>query len=735
MRTQFARLMVVFVVFATGLTVRPASGDLAAYWKFDEASGTAAFDCSGNGYDAKVCGAIRTSKGYFGGALNFGNEEYLSIPAGVLSSISKQMTISFWYYGKSVGRFPRTDHILSAWNERQRILSIHLPWRDNKVYWETGSGWVPGHAWVDGKLIRSDYVSKSAEAEEHQDCWNHWVFIKNADTGEMKIYLNGALWCSGFDRRQRISEVTSFNFGLNRSDTPPDGFDGLLDDVAIFDHALGETEVAQLYSLGAASFIPVPESLQVLGEAVQRAEAIIKGNKPQEAIGFLQGKIMECKQWRQENPNGAESDYRMLSHDLYSLLAKAKEATGAPQDEIAEAYKHAIESGLLSSAKQARTLLWLYENVKTGAYEKIVHFLLENNSDWAGEVAAQAEAMARKQKSKAAIRFLELHLDAYERWRQKHPLEETIVEDRLPGIYFQLARTKETAGAPRRDIANAYSKTFSSSRFDYTPQQTTALVWLLQNEFTSEYTTITNSLTQDFDSKGPFANVVSNTCKYFELEKDWAQFEGFLDTLFVQAKNPFDWARLVESCLNDRTNRWAEEYYKYLENRPKLRFGWDWIAEQHIASGDFEKAAQAYQDIIETDGEGQNRSTLQLRLCRCLFYGGEYVKAISALEGFIADNKVINRDAVKEAMLMKGRAHLHLCQLDEAKEEFVALMSGYPELRNSAEANFYTGYCLMKQGKFEAAAGIFDGIIRDHPDDLYARKARMCKTHIRNVIQ
>lgn len=735
MRAQFARVTIVFVVFGMGLTVGPVRADLAAYWKFDESSGATAFDCSGNGYDAKVCGAIWTSKGYFGGALSFGNEEYLSIPAGVLSSISKQMTISFWYYGKSVGRVPRTDHILSVWNERQRILSIHVPWRDNKVYWEAGSGWVPGHALVDGKLIRSDYVSKSAQAGEYEDCWNHWVFIKNADTGEMKIYLNGALWCSGFDKRQKISQVTSFNFGLNRSDTPPDGFDGLLDDAAIFDRALSEAEVAQLYSVGATSFVAVPESLQALAEAVQRAEAIIKGKEPQEAIGFLQGKIEECKRWRQENPNSAELDYRILSHDLYFLLAKAKEAAGAPGDEVAETYKQAIESGMLSSAKQARTLLWLYENVKTEAYEKIVHFLLENNSDWAREVAAQAEAMAGRQKSKAALRFLELHVDAYEHWRQKHPLEETIVEDRLPGIFFQLAKLKERAGAPKRDIADAYSKTFSSSRFDYTAQQTTALIWLLQNEFTSEYTGIMNSHTRDSDFRGPFANVVSNACKYFELEKDWAKFERFLDILFAQASKGFEWARFVESCLSDRTNRWAEEYYKYLENKPKSGFGWDWIAEQHMADGDFEKAAQAYQNIIEADGEGQNRSTLQLRLCRCLFYGGEYVKASSALEGFIADNKDINRDAVKEAMLMKGRAHLHLGQLDEAKEEFVALVRRYPEMRNSAEANFYTGYCLMKQDEFEAATGIFDGIIRDHPDDLYASKARMCKTHIRNVVQ
>lgn len=735
MKARFEKLMIASAVSVIGLTAHIASADLVAYWKFDESSGDTAFDSSGNAYDATVSRATWTTKGRFDGALNFSGGEYMSIPIGVLSSINKQITISMWQYGKSAGRFPQDDNPLSAWNHDKRILSIHLPWKDGKVYWEAGNGWVPRRPRVRGEVIRSDRLFKPAKAEEYQGRWNHWVFIKNADTGEMKMYLNGTLWCSGFDKTQRISGATLFNIGFYPAGNHLNGYEGFLDDMAIFDHALSKNEVAQLYSLGPTFFIPIPESLQVLIDTIQEAEVVTNEEKPQEAIAFLEDKIAECKQWRQENPNRAALHYRILSYDLYSLLAKAKQAMHVPQEEIADTYKHTIKSGLLSSENQARTLLWLYENVETKEYEKIIHFLLQNNSDYLKDVIAQAEIMVHQQKAKAAVRFLELNLDAYEQWREKHPFDNVVAEDRLPGIYFQLAKAKETVGAPKRDIADTYSRTFSPSRFEYTQEQTAALIWLLENESTNEYTAIINSCTQDGENKEPFANVVNNTCKHFELEKDRAKFERFLDTLFIQARHPFDWATFVESCLSDKTSRWAQEYYKYLENRPKLRFGWDWVAEKHVSNGDFRKAGQIYQEIIKIHDVQQNKSILQFRLCRCLFYGGEYTNAISALDSFIADNKVVNKNTVKEAMLIKGRAYLHLGQIDEAKENFIALMSEYPEPKNSVEPNFYTGYCHMQQGKFKPAAEVFDRIIEDYPDDLYASKARMCITRIKNVTQ
>ena len=38
-------------------------------------------------------------------------------------------------------------------------------------------------------------LQKAADEKvtEYKNAWNHWVFTKNVDTGEMKMYVNGTL--------------------------------------------------------------------------------------------------------------------------------------------------------------------------------------------------------------------------------------------------------------------------------------------------------------------------------------------------------------------------------------------------------------------------------------------------------------------------------------------------------------------------------------------------------------
>ncbi len=48
---------------------KAADPDLAAYWKFDEGSGTTAYDSSGNGNDGVFVGDPKWVPGMFGSAL------------------------------------------------------------------------------------------------------------------------------------------------------------------------------------------------------------------------------------------------------------------------------------------------------------------------------------------------------------------------------------------------------------------------------------------------------------------------------------------------------------------------------------------------------------------------------------------------------------------------------------------------------------------------------------------
>ena len=50
---------------------KAADPDLVGHWKFDEGSGTTAFDSSGNGNDGTLNGGAQWVEGQLGGAIQF----------------------------------------------------------------------------------------------------------------------------------------------------------------------------------------------------------------------------------------------------------------------------------------------------------------------------------------------------------------------------------------------------------------------------------------------------------------------------------------------------------------------------------------------------------------------------------------------------------------------------------------------------------------------------------------
>ncbi|MDF7806327.1 putative glycoside hydrolase [Pontiellaceae bacterium B12219] len=202
-----------------------------AHWALDDASGGTVTDSSGNGFDGTVTNGSRVA-GIDGGALEFdGSGSGVSLPAEAFSSISNQITIAMWAYG-SVNQ-PVADSVLYAIDaSSNRVLNIHLPFSNSTVYWDAGfSGTY-------------DRIQQTASAADFKGQWNHWVFSKNAASGEMKIFLNGSPWASGDGKTRAISGITDVRLG---SDFSGAEYSGLIDDVLLYRFALSDEEVAQLY--------------------------------------------------------------------------------------------------------------------------------------------------------------------------------------------------------------------------------------------------------------------------------------------------------------------------------------------------------------------------------------------------------------------------------------------------------------------------------------------------------
>jgi len=226
--------LVSFVFVLSVALTGTAKAELVGWWKLDEGSGTVANDSSGFGRHGTITEPIWEA-GRFGSALKFEGSSYVDIPAEAWSTIETQATITFWAYGDPDAQ-PQANFIFGAFqdppNNESRVMSAHVPWSDGNVYFDTGGTTAGGY----------DRISQAATPDEFEGSWQHWAMVKNADTAEQMIYLNGVLWLSGNGMTRPMTGVTKFTIGTKPS-LAEGWYFGMMDDVRLYDHPLSEEEI------------------------------------------------------------------------------------------------------------------------------------------------------------------------------------------------------------------------------------------------------------------------------------------------------------------------------------------------------------------------------------------------------------------------------------------------------------------------------------------------------------
>jgi dienelactone hydrolase len=208
---------------------------LLGCWPLD---GNAA-DASGNGNN----GTLMNSPSFVAGKVDSnalslnGTNQYVDVPvSSIMSAISaaKGVSISLWLNG-GAGQ-PSADAVTGACNGTTVVIQTMVPYSNGNVYWDAGNP-------ADGY----DRISKAAEPNDYRLQWNFWVFTKDVTAGTMAIYHNGVLWHSGTGKSRSLSGATSLNFGASAGGTTK-YYEGLIDDVRIYNYSLSATEVATLYA-------------------------------------------------------------------------------------------------------------------------------------------------------------------------------------------------------------------------------------------------------------------------------------------------------------------------------------------------------------------------------------------------------------------------------------------------------------------------------------------------------
>ncbi|MCM2372109.1 LamG-like jellyroll fold domain-containing protein [Aporhodopirellula aestuarii] len=202
------------------------------WYQLDEVSGAVATDATANGHGGTVTGGV-WADGQLGGAIEFNADGNISVPAAALDTVNQEITFAFWAYGGDTQ--PANDSILYGVNDTgDRVFNVHLSYSNNRIYWDAGND--NGY----------DRINQVADPLLHKNAWHHWVFTKNATTGDMNIYLDGESWASGTGKTKTMAGVTSFTFGSHTNGSA--GYDGRMDDVRIYDVELTSAEVLDLFT-------------------------------------------------------------------------------------------------------------------------------------------------------------------------------------------------------------------------------------------------------------------------------------------------------------------------------------------------------------------------------------------------------------------------------------------------------------------------------------------------------
>ncbi|OHA29992.1 MAG: hypothetical protein A3B08_02015 [Candidatus Taylorbacteria bacterium RIFCSPLOWO2_01_FULL_43_44] len=230
----------------------PNNLGLVGYWSFNEGTSTIAGDFSGNGNNGTLTGMANPptatsgwGDGKRGKALNFdGVDDAVSVaPNSSINDISS-LTISTWVY-------PRTEGELN----RGGIL--------RKENFPT-AGWDFGFdsAGTNALFFRHFYdggtnlIRDSSDSAVTLNKWNYITLTWDGSTTAtgIKFYVNGIE--TGYDTTQngvgnRVSDASSnLDIGIAPA---ANTWDGLIDDVRIYNRALTAAEVKALYQSGAVA--------------------------------------------------------------------------------------------------------------------------------------------------------------------------------------------------------------------------------------------------------------------------------------------------------------------------------------------------------------------------------------------------------------------------------------------------------------------------------------------------
>lgn len=753
----------IITLFLTLYFAQVTQGELVAYWTMDDGKGDSVLDHSGNEHHGKLRnGALwLPEKGRSGGAIESDGKGFIEIVnwKGIPGSNSRSV---------------------SAWIKTSSLATI-ISWGEKRTL---GKSWTMGVSDNVNKatgVLRVNIgmqVNVDGSTCVANNMWHHVVAVIEDDgspsVDEVKLYVDGLPDEVTTDSIQLIDTATEANNVTLGTKTYGRGKSRaffLLDEVAVFDHALTEMEIAQIYRTNIA--YNSSSDFADVKEKIKGVENLLEKNNYQQALTMIEElRVLLGNSGRHHN-KGADRKYELFAPDIYFLLANAKESSGVAPKEITEYYKLAAQTNatILKIPRQGAALYWLHKHLSKEEYQNIVQTLIKENVVFFASVVNMSEFVSNNEKKDDAVTFLEANLSAYNECKQNYAFSKITSEDMLPKVYFCLGKVKESAGKPDEEVIEAYLKTFLPSRISYKNERMSVLLWLIEKQYDDEMSKLikhyaktpkiidlninkkmrkkkiermegrvgTSYFLGEFTVSGDekaFMQTVLDVFTFFESNKDWKNFEYILNLLCEEVQDPDGWMELTSRSIKKNIPEWSTRLAEYRESNtsPRYRYIHDIrLAQNNVTEGRYAQAYDLYEKMLTYCKDEEVRKEVKFDSLECIFLSGKYTEAIPKLDAFIDEYKKSDRLFVIDAMLMKGRSQIQVGEVDKAIDTFSAIMFEYPNSYVTEDVNFFIGYGYLLQNNFNAALLTFESLVEEYAGSPYAKKAKKYMDRIRSM--
>ncbi len=318
---------VVVLLLFSGLALGSSS-----CWRFNESGGETAFDSLGFRH-AMIRGNPVWVTGSFGKALQLDGEgDYLEV--GRIPGLSAEQTKMLWIYIKSI----TSDGVYlidEGGSGNNNWLELYDPNGDGKPHIRAG---FDSFNYIDSK------------ARIRLGCWYH-IAVVTRTSGSLAIYINGLLDNSA-------SEMSADNrpqaivIGADAA-TKTGCFNGMIDDVAIYDRPFSSGQVRQVYQEGVGRYRHTFDNTRIV---IKRIQETIAAND--EAVARLDEVLNRAQVAVQALATVLATDYNHRSNQGSEMITA----------------KQKIQAAMMNIQQSQETLIMSTEHLN-GALRQLGHFL------------------------------------------------------------------------------------------------------------------------------------------------------------------------------------------------------------------------------------------------------------------------------------------------------------------------------------------------------------------------